>query len=57
MAPKDVYNMDEIGWFYRAQPTKIVQGKVCERKIQMDHLTHALVVNTTGIEQVETCDY
>ena len=35
--------------YYPSCPTKqdIVQGKVCGRKIRKDHLTIALVVNTT----------
>ena len=34
MASEDVYNMDETGLLYRAQPNKtLVQGKVRGRKI------------------------
>ena len=41
--PEDVYNMDEIGWIYRVKQNKTpVQGKVCGRKIQKDHLNLAI---------------
>ena len=54
MAPEDVYNMDETGLFYRAQPNKtLAQGKVCGRKIQKDHLTLALVVNMTYTDKLK----
>ena len=54
MAPEDVYNVDEIGLFYYAQPNKtLVQGRVCGRKIQADHLTLALVVNMKGIDKLK----
>ena len=54
MSPEDVYNMDEIGSFYCAQPNKTLgQGKVCGRKIQKDHLTLALVVNTIGTDKLK----
>ena len=48
MALEDVYNMDETGLFYHAQPNKtLVQGKVCRWKIQKDRLNLALVVHMT----------
>ena len=58
MAAEDVYNLDKIVIFYRAQPSKtLVQGIICGCKIQKDHLTLAFVVKATCTNKVETCDY
>ena len=49
MAPEDIYNMDEIGSFYRTQPNKtLTQGKVHGYKIQKDPLTLAIAINMTN---------
>ena len=58
MAPEDVYNMDETALFYCAQPNKtLAQGKVRGCKIQTDHLTLTLVVNTTMIDATGASRY
>ena len=58
MATEDVYNLDIIVIFYRAQPSKtLVQGIICGCKIQKDCLTLAFVVKTTCTNIDETCDY
>ena len=52
IVPKDIYNMDEIGPFYRAQPNKPqVQGNVYGRKIQIDRLN--LVINMKSIDKLK----
>jgi hypothetical protein len=49
-----VYNMDEIGLFYCAQPNKtLAQGKVHGCKMWKDCFTLALVVNTTSIDKMK----
>ena len=53
-APKDVYNMDEIGLFYKARPHKtLAQGKVKGQKIQKDKVTLTLDVNATGSHKLK----
>ena len=54
MALEYVYNMDKIGLYYYAQPNKtLAQGKVRGCKILKDHLTLALVVNTTSTDKMK----
>ena len=49
--------MDETDLFYPAQPNKtLAQGKVRVQKIQKDHVTLALVVNTTCTGKLKPCD-
>jgi hypothetical protein len=46
--PKDVYNMDEIGLYFRAHPNRtLAQGKAKGWKLQKERVTLALVVNST----------
>ena len=54
MAPEDVYNIDETSLFYHAQPNKtLAQRQVCGHKFQKDHLSIALVVNTTCSDKLK----
>ena len=51
---EDVYNMDEIGLYFRAHPNKtLAQGKVKGRKLQKERVTLALVVNSTGTDKLK----
>ena len=46
--------MDDIGLYFRAHPNKaLVQEKVKGRKLQNEHVTLALVVNSTGAGKLE----
>ena len=52
--PEDVYNMNETEFYFRADPNKtLVQGKVKGQKLQKEHVTIALVVNSTGIDKLK----
>ena len=52
--PKDVYNMNETKLYFRAHPNKtLAQRKVKGRKLQKDHVTLALVVNSTGVDKLK----
>ena len=46
--------MDEIGLYFRAHPNKtLAQGKVKGRKLQKEHVTLALAVNSIGIDKLK----
>jgi hypothetical protein len=52
--PKDVYNMDETGLYFRANPNKILaRGKVKGPKLQKERVTFSLVVNSIGIDKLK----
>ena len=54
MALDDVYNMDEIGSFYCAQPNKTLgQQKVRGCIIRKDRLTIALLINTISTKKLK----
>ena len=49
-----IYNMDEIGLYFRAHPNKtLAQGKVKGWKLQKEHVTLVLVVNSIGIDKLK----
>ena len=52
--PKDVYNMNKIGLYSRAHPNKtLAQEKVKGRKLQREHVTLALDVNSIGTDKLK----
>jgi hypothetical protein len=51
---EDVYNMDEVGLYFRARPNKtLAQGKVKGQKLQRERVTLALVVNSTRTDKLK----
>ena len=53
-APEDVYNMDETGLYYKAQPSKtLAQSKIKGQKIQKERFILALAVNATGTDKLK----
>jgi hypothetical protein len=52
--PKDVYNMDETGLYFRAHHNKtLAQGKVNDQKLHKERVTFALAINSTGIVKLK----
>jgi hypothetical protein len=52
LTPKDVYNADETGLFYRAKPNRtLCTGRVRGKKKAMDRITLLLCVNVDGSDK------
>ena len=51
---EDVYNMDEIGLYFKAHLNKtLAQEKVKGWKLQREHVTLALAINSTGPDKLK----
>ena len=52
--PEDVYNMDEIGLYFRAHPNKtLAQGRVKGRTLKNEIVTITLATNSNGTDKLK----
>jgi hypothetical protein len=52
--PKNIFNCDETGLFWKMQPNRIISnGPVARTKQSKDHVTVLLICNTTESEKLQ----